>query len=387
MNYRVTCLTPTLVGDGQKLAPIDYMVWKDHINVLDQQRIFRLLSKGPRLEGYLQQLKKADKLDFRSWGGFAQNFAGRRVAFVDPAHAIPVWEREPSFNLHVPTFAASASGPYLPATSIKGALRTGAVFERWSDGTLRDMAARLGLNDSESARVPRNASLKAEEGALGAGGKNRMRALRAGDTAPVGYDAMRIYLLRTSTLLEPPRNPKARAAAVAPAGSYQLGWKSIRGSVEARRVEEATPTFAEMAAPGTRFEGAWHETSESDRVKLFRAANKYAVAQLAQHSLYAEWTGLTSVADSLHTLDAQVADLAQRSDACLLSIGWGAGMLSKLSVNDTGSADFRNIVRRVGVYGKAVRTGMPFPKTRRVVFESGQASRLPGWILLEVLSS
>ena len=57
------------------------MVWKDHVNVLDQWRIFRLLAKGPRLEGYLSQLKKAEKLDFASWGGFAQNYAGRRIPF------------------------------------------------------------------------------------------------------------------------------------------------------------------------------------------------------------------------------------------------------------------------------------------------------------------
>ena len=87
MRYRLTCLSPLLVGDGRKLAPIDYMVWKDHVNVLDQWRIFRLLAKGPRLEGYLAQLKKADKLDFASWGGFAQNFAGRRIAFENPAYA------------------------------------------------------------------------------------------------------------------------------------------------------------------------------------------------------------------------------------------------------------------------------------------------------------
>ena len=55
MTYRVTVLTPTLVGDGSKLSPIDYMVWRDQVNVLDQTRIFKLLSKGPRLEGYLTQ--------------------------------------------------------------------------------------------------------------------------------------------------------------------------------------------------------------------------------------------------------------------------------------------------------------------------------------------
>jgi hypothetical protein len=60
MKYRLTCLTPVLVGDGEKLSPIDYMVWKDHVNVLDQRRIFRLLAKGPRLDGYLTQLKRAE---------------------------------------------------------------------------------------------------------------------------------------------------------------------------------------------------------------------------------------------------------------------------------------------------------------------------------------
>ena len=113
MKYRVTCLTPTLVGDGQKLAPIDYMVWKDHVNVLDQRRIFRLLAKGPRLEGYLAQLKKADKLDFASWGGFAQNFAGRRLPF-EHASSIPFYERAPAAELFIPTFADERQRP-LPA--------------------------------------------------------------------------------------------------------------------------------------------------------------------------------------------------------------------------------------------------------------------------------
>src|SRR3712207_2836507 len=81
MKYRVTALTPLLVGDGNKLAPIDYMVWKDQFNVLDQDRICRLLGRGPRLEGYLTQLRRAEKLDFASWGGFAQNYAARRIPF------------------------------------------------------------------------------------------------------------------------------------------------------------------------------------------------------------------------------------------------------------------------------------------------------------------
>jgi hypothetical protein len=109
MRYRLTCLTPLLVGDGRKLSPIDYMVWKDQVNVLDQWRIFRLLAKGPRLDGYLSQLKRADKLDFASWGGFAQNFAGRRIPFESPAYSA-YWNRASGESLHIPTFATGASG-------------------------------------------------------------------------------------------------------------------------------------------------------------------------------------------------------------------------------------------------------------------------------------
>ncbi len=161
MRYRLTCLTPLLVGDGRKLSPIDYMVWKDHVNVLDQWRIFRLLAKGPRLDGYLAQLKTAEKLDFASWGGFAQNFAGRRIPFENAAYSA-YWNRAAGDSLHIPTFAAGASGPYIPGAAIKGALRTGMVFANWRDGMLQDLLARV-----KGERLPRRPAECVEEQALG----------------------------------------------------------------------------------------------------------------------------------------------------------------------------------------------------------------------------
>src|SRR5436190_12202843 len=127
MKYHLTVLTPTLVGDGNRLSPIDYMVWRDQVNVLNQARIFRLLSRGPRLEGYLSQLRKATKLDFASWGGFAQNFSQRRIPF-EHADSTAIWNGAPSESLFIPTFAAGYRGAYLPASAVKGALRSGLVF-------------------------------------------------------------------------------------------------------------------------------------------------------------------------------------------------------------------------------------------------------------------
>ena len=142
MKYQLTTLTPTLVGDGTRLSPIDYMVWRDQINVLHQARIFKLLSKGPRLEGYLAQLRKATKLDFASWGGFAQNYADRRIPFEDPAYT-PVWNGAPPDALSIPTFAAGDAGPFLPGAAIKGALRTAFVFSRLKTGAVKDLAEKL----------------------------------------------------------------------------------------------------------------------------------------------------------------------------------------------------------------------------------------------------
>lgn len=365
MRYRLTCLTPTLVGDGQKLSPIDYMVWKDHVNVLDQRRIFKLLAKGPRLDGYLAQLKKADKLDFASWGGFAQNFAGRRIPF-ESAAAIPVWDRARAENLFIPTFAESPAGPYVPGTAIKGALRTGAVFERWSEGTMRDVANRL-----EEGRAPRNPAAKAEDAVLGGPGSSRMRRISAADSSPVNHSGMKVYLLRVSTLVSRGQD------------KFELGWKSQRGTVDWRRIEESTPIFAEMAAPGTAFEGSWQERSAQDRGKIFQAANRYAAALIERHKHYAASAGLAHLTATLGALEGRINEIGNRQDVCVLSIGWGGGMLGKSAYLNTEDESYRKILRSMPLYQRAIQTGLPFPKTRRVIFQGGHPASLPGWVMLE----
>jgi CRISPR-associated protein Csm5 len=381
MNYRLTCLTPTLVGDGQKLSPIDYMVWKDHVNVLDQWRIFRLLAKGPRLEGYLSQLKKADKLDFASWGGFAQNFAGRRIPF-ECADYSAYWNRAAGESLHIPTFAAGASGPYLPATALKGALRTGMVFASWRDGMLQDVLKRV-----QTERLPRHPAETVEEQALGPAGSNRMRFVSAGDSGTVATSQFKIYLLRTSTL-------QARGG-----GNLALGWKqSPRGAVDGARPEESTPVFAEMAAPGTAFEGDWDEKSfflqpevrrslrwpeNMSRARIFEAANVYASGLLNLQRQYASWAGMGLLDQSLTELEQRLAQ-AREKGTCLLSLGWGGGLPAKSAWLDTTNVDYRQILNQFQFYDRALASNLPFPKTRRIVFLNNQPATLPGWVELAI---
>lgn len=382
-RYRLTVLTPLLAGDGRQLAPIDYMVWKDQVNVLDQRKIFRLLAKSPRLDSYLTQISRADKLDFNSWGGYAQNYALRRIPLESPALS-RVFDRAAPDHLFLPTFAIAPSGGiYVPATALKSALRTALLAARMNPAHW----AALGEKLESADRTPRSPGEILESAALGARGQSRTRGFLLADSAPRHAGGLtKIYVTRTATLLDR-------------GGRTELGWKlSPRGSVEGRRSADATPVLAEMAIPGTVFEGTFAEPPFFSRTETLRSLNwrespgplRYAAAVnslsariLAAQRRWAETAGLSTVARSIDVLEQRRKDLESSASGCLVCIGWGTGYLAKTAEPDTAQADSARVLRSLPVISSQIRTGLPFPKTRRVVFSGDQPVSLPGWAALQ----
>jgi CRISPR-associated protein Csm5 len=381
-RYQVTCLTPTLAGDGQRLAPIDYMVWRDQVNVLDQRRIFKLLSRGPRLDSYLTQIRKAEKLDFASWGGFAQNFAGRRIPF-DDASSSAVWERARPDQLFIPTFACREGGIFIPGSVLKGALRWGLIADRAGESNFKDLDGRM-----KSDRPPRHPGEALEASILGAPGLSRTRTLLMADSSAVPHGATRVYLLRTATVVQK-------------GAKRELGWQlSTRGAADGRRPEDSAPLFAEMCAPGTVFEGEWNDRvglrnpevlralrwKEASGAKRFaQSANKAAERLLATQAAWAESVGLAGVAASIAGLQQTLAGMNSSGSSCLLCLGWGTGLLAKSADPDMTSETLRELLKDGSPYAAALRSGLPFPKTRKVVFGANQPAALPGWMRLDFL--
>lgn len=378
MKYKATALTPLLVGDGQELAPIDYMVWKDQVNVLDQPRIFRLLARGPRLDGYLAQLRKADKLDFASWGGFAQNFSARRIPF-EHTSSTAIWEKTATEHLFIQTFAANYQGQYLPGSALKGALRTGLVASRWSPATAEKLTAALA-----GERLGRRASEQAEAGA----GASQMRIVGAADSSPAPKSSFKVFLTRVANL-------DGR-----PGTAQQVTWKQAgRGNVPSARLVESTPTFVEMAVPGTSFSGefferkfledqqlskalGWRSTPDLDM--LTKAANEFAAAQIEQHAIFAQTAALTRLQQSIVSLQEELQAVRATQNACLLCLGWGGGFLSKSSFSNTADPNFQTLLRSAPALGRAMKSDAPFPKTRRIIFSGGQPAQLAGWVRVEL---
>ncbi|HUS07734.1 MAG TPA: type III-A CRISPR-associated RAMP protein Csm5 [Bryobacteraceae bacterium] len=347
MNYRLTALTPLLVGDGQKLSPIDYMVWKDQVNVLDQPRIFRLLSKGPRLESYLTQIRKAEKLDFASWGGFAQNFADRRIPFEDST-STAYCDQARADQLHIPTFSAGPNGPYLPASALKGALRTALTFTRGNPGVLKNVIERM-----EGDRPPRRLGETAEALSFGSAHADPTKGLSLADSGAVPVSSFKVYLVKVSSLV--PKGPE----------TFEVAWKP------------ASTLLAEMAVPGTVFEGP--AGPGRGLGNIIAAARQHSTRMLELHRQYAERAGLAELGTGLGALQGRGND----GKSCLVNIGWGGGFLGKTGFLDTEDQDFRRILKQLPYYERAIRSGLPFPKTRRIVFSGNRPAALPGWALLE----
>ena len=320
IRWRLTVLTPTLVGDGKRLAPIDYMVWKDQVNVLDQSLIFRRLAGTPRMDGYLAELSRAKRLEFKSWGGYAQSYAVRRIPLEDPGLSAQ-WEAARDEDIFIPTFHAGPQGKILPATAIKGALKTALL------------GARVSVDQMASARHQAAGKL--------------LLGLRLGDGSPAADEQYKVYY--------------SRVAAPVKAGGADLRWK-------------AAPTFVECAVPGTVFSG--RGSLEEDLTNDLAAASSHSRQTLDRQRQFATTHRIGKLAQTLDAVAAAVA----ANDGCLLSIGWGGGFVSKSIATGPRLVAARALLETVPGYREALATAFAFPKSQRILNLSGEPGTVPGWV-------
>jgi CRISPR-associated protein Csm5 len=216
-----------------------------------------------------------------------------------------------------------------------------------------------------------------------------MRPLRVGDSEPIPTSSLKVFMLRVASL-------RARGRS----DTFELGWKrSPKGTAEGAKPSEGTPIFAEMAVPGTVFEGTWSEVGFFDqpdvlralnwrealsRDTLFDAVNRHSAAQLESQRQYAESASLALVHQSVSELAARLENVRREKRACILCLGWGGGVVARVAVQNTNDPAYRAIIER-GRFFQTVHAGFPFPKTRRIVFLEDRPATLPGWVFFEVV--
>ena len=365
-TYRLTVLSPVHVGTGETLTAHDVAVLNGHLWRFEPDRLFEHLADDRRLlDRYTTQGAQA----LAAWP------EERRRACARYAHP---WRAKAPTQVREQV-ADPLGHPYLPGSSIKGAIRTALL---WA-------ACALEADDEERAALrslvpaggsPKQAGENLQRRLLGPDpNHDLLRALRVEDSTPAPLTQLRVAEVRVAV-----REPDNR-----------LTWFVKPGHHEPDP-HRASAIWAEVLVPRTTLTLSItldHDLLTRQAARLGferRAALLERLAPLCNRVAHRlgrgeyEWAracGLNPLVRFYVWLSRDMKQHA-RQGAIYLWLGWGTGWRSKTVAEALGEEAVAH-VRRAFRLGK----GPLFPKTRRVVFENGAPAVPLGWVRLVPMSS
>ncbi|MFQ3663481.1 MAG: type III-A CRISPR-associated RAMP protein Csm5, partial [Chloroflexaceae bacterium] len=273
-----------------------------------------------------------------------------------------------------------ADRPYLPGSSLKGALRSALAWEAAarlapvSFQTLAHVGAKQADDQLEAAiflgRVGDNQRRVANKTL-----RDVLRALRVGDSAPLDGPPA---LLEVAILNSRSQRATRLAVEAIPPGAR----------LEATLRLERYPFENQQARQVLDF-GDW--TTRLTPEALAAACRRRAAALIAgERHFFERQAGATEVLRFYADLHARLDTMGDR--ACLLPLGWGAGWRSKtlddrLRDGERKEAVFAETVRRFKLKkhkSDAFGPGDEFPQTRKIALAGGRPWRPLGWIQVDI---
>lgn len=254
--------------------------------------------------------------------------------------------------------------PYLPGSTLKGALRTVLLWDLVRSG-------RVQLNESRLGDRREYAGQALEQAAFGADpNHDLLRTLKIGDSTPVDVEALQLV----------------RATAFSPGTQQQNIPINVEAVVDGKSV--TTPVTVEsylFDQPSLGF-GAYRSWLTQELPAVARAwAKEQLRGELDTFRNY-RWQTPHQVS---RLLRKQVADLPD--NAFMLQIGWGTGWLVKTIGSLLPDATREQIIGRYRLSRGRRQPGAPFPKSRRLSNLRPQGQAEPGiplgWVLVEVMAA
>jgi CRISPR-associated protein Csm5 len=358
-DVQVTMLTPVHIGSGRDLL-LDYdyalrdgRTWRiDEDALLDAQDV-----DDPSIAETLARTPLAQLLregDFREGSRFFHYVLtgmprSRRVGAQLREQVKDVWHR-----------------PYLPGSSVKGALRTALAWHGFGALKMRPDAGKLGRRRTWAAQEIEREILGRDPN------HDLLRALHVGDSAPLGADSL--MLVNAQVLTRGGTSTPIEVEAVRPETAFRLACK----------LDEAL--FSDWAGK-LRLGGreAWLRQLPA----IVRAHIGERIR--AERAWYAE----ASDAGAAQGFYDHLARLDLPENAFVVQLGWGGGWGSK-TLGSHLLADGRfmeGIIERYRLARGRRQRGDPFPKSRRIAVQvaqgrDGRAAERPsvplGWALVEM---
>lgn len=365
-HVRVTVLTPLHIGSGRTLLHgYDYAIHDRRTWRLDEDAILATQSlEDPRLVEQLARTPPAELLDSRrdfdpDNGLFRYVIGGTPRSNAEGAQVIE-------------QLKDAYDRPYLPGTSLKGALRTALAWVAWGEHGLRPERGRLSPN-------PKFAAQAYERELLGpTPNKDLLRALHVSDSAPVNDDTLMIANARVL---------------------HQSG--ALASPIEMEAIKPDT-VFELTLKVDTALFSRWADRSALQGAHLLQTlpdcVHRHTAQRISEELAWLKaGKGAHAVYDFYRALPAE----GLPGHMCLLQVGWGTGWDDKTFGSRLRQDErfMESILgdRHQGGFGLARgrrSQGDPFPKSRRVIVRllrseaDGSAIERPqspmGWVLMEL---
>ena len=366
-RYTLTCLSPVHVGTGNQLGKFDGAYQDRQWFVIDLDAV--LAHPGVDANALARAMSERNF----SWDVWLQQHG---LAAADAAaYALPC-PQDPETVAVRDAVKTYLRQPYLPGTSVKGALRTAVLTQLLTD------ARNAGGQDWHN--LQRQLSTLSggrnwlgqpiERAVLGRNpNHDLMRAVQVGDSQPVAIENLVVALVWTYTLRGNRLVEKRESH-----GDYKSFVECFPPSTALRlnvRLDDFLLAGAAKRALGFR------DAQEQAVRHLARTCNAHAQALAAAEKAFFSTYGPTALHEFYQELEATLSALPD--GAFLLNVGWGGGWevktLGDLLRTALGREAFREVRQR---YRLGRNPDAPFPKTRRLAYEGGAAQWPMGWVKL-----
>lgn len=354
MDIQIKVLSPLHVGCGETLMQdYDYVVhgertWRLNLDALLSERV-----QDPQVAARLETvppgtlLHPADYVEGSPLFRYVLRGAPRskQTGAQVQEHIKDVWDR-----------------PYLPGSSLKGALRTALIWHAFSQ-----RGERLDVDSLDTRRRGREAAQSLERALLGSDpNHDLLRALQVSDSDPVGPEALMLANVRV-------------LGGRQTGGPIPIEVEALRPGTQLQgRLKVDTALLSDWARRHGLSLGGDGEWLQSLPAIVQRFSAERAARAKARYAARQEALRLVQF--------YQARQAIASADACYLQLGWGGGWDSKTlgpALQDD-PPTLEAVVQRFGLRrGRAGRAGGAFPATQRmVVTQEGQMAPL-GWVRLD----
>jgi CRISPR-associated protein Csm5 len=370
----IQVLSPLHIGDGGRLRRKQFARSGNQVVIAEEARLLARVQTSPRLlDSFLQFCQNPNQ----SLEEFLRDYR------IQPAEVGYALRAQGAVGVEVYTFVKGADGrPYLPGSSLKGALRSALLRASLLADPERLRAA--------NALVREHLRKRDRAGRISGDLEKRvfgqdqhhdwMRLFQFGDSAPVERTRLQVAEVKVLSV-----SGASLAEKQTRAGRDML----LNPEVLTVGALEGTLTInahlLDASGPARRLGFAPHEQTVND---FQRACNRAASALLEGEIAFYERYGETGLADWHRRLRTQLDQLGPNE--CLMQLAWGSGFTPKTATSLLEERIFED-VRWAFNLGKFARGTdgkrqlvRPFPKSRKVVYRNHEPAEPLGWIKLAV---